>query len=393
MINRQIQASIEEFRTKYPILAITGPRQAGKTTLLKNLFKDYTYVSLENPDIRNFAETDPVAFLARYSGQVIFDEVQRVPLLFSYIQTIVDASGQMGQFILSGSQNFQLLQEITQSLAGRMALFKLLPFDFRELEGEDLLPESYLKTIIQGFYPAIFDRQIPPMVFFANYLQTYVERDVVELINVKDLRLFRNFLSLCAGRLGQLLNISALANECGVSQPTAKAWLSVLENSYLIFLLPPFYRNFNKRIVKTPKLYFYDTGLACHLLTIREQDALQIHPLKGALFENLVIAEKMKQVFHRYTHEEYYFWRDSNGHEVDLLKPEGNHFDIFEIKSTQTIMSGHFRGLAFLKEIAADAVRNKTLIYGGLEDQDRTNYYVKSWRNIDKIQPRKGETQ
>ena len=264
-----------------------------------------------------------------------------------------------------------------------MALFKLLPFDFQELESENLLPESYLETIIRGFYPAIFDRQIPPTVFFANYLQTYIERDVVELINIKDLRQFRNFLNLCAARVGQLLNISALANECGISQPTAKAWLSVLESSYLIFLLPPFYRNLSKRIVKTPKLYFCDTGLACHLLTIREEDALQIHPLKGALFENLVIAEKMKQVFHRYTHEAYYFWRDSNGHEVDLLKPEGNQFDIFEIKSTQTIMPEHFRGLAFLKEIAADAVRDKTLVYGGLEDQNRTNYRVRSWRNID----------
>jgi len=382
LIRRQIESAIKSLQGKYPILAITGPRQSGKTTLLKNLFEDYTYVSLENPNVRAFAETDPIAFLAKYPERVIFDEVQRVPALFSYLQTIVDASGQMGQFILSGSQNFQLLHQISQSLAGRVALFKLLPFDFTELEAEGLLAEAYPETLIRGFYPAIFDREIPPTVFYANYLQTYVERDVVELINVKDLRLFRTFISLCAARVGQLLNLSSLANECGISQPTAKAWLSVLESSYLLFLLPPYFRNLSKRVVKTPKLYFYDTGLLCHLLAIRDTDTLQLHPSKGELFENMIIAEKMKQTFHRYTHEDFYFWRDAAGHEVDLLKPTGLRFDIYEIKSTQTIVSEHFKGLAYLESIAPEAVGEKTLIYGGLEDQKRTEYWVKGWRSV-----------
>lgn len=381
MINRQIQATLELLKSKYPVLAVTGPRQSGKTTLLKNLFQDYTYISLEDPNIRSFAESDPVAFLAQYNQRVILDEVQRVPQLFSYIQTRVDESGQVGQFILSGSQNFQLMHQITQSLAGRVALFKLLPFDFQELSAAHLLHEEYPETLIKGFYPALFDRSIPPTIFYANYLQTYVERDVVELINVRDLRTFRNFLGLCAARVGQLLNMNALATECGISQPTAKAWLSVLESSYLVFLLPPYYRNLSKRIVKTPKLYFYDTGLLCHLLTIRDSETLLLHPSRGALFENLIIAEKMKQTFHRYTHEEYYFWRDSNGHEVDLLKPTGTTFDIFEIKSTSTVITEHFKGLAYMKEIAPDAVGARTLIYGGREDQERTEYKVRGWKS------------
>ncbi|HEV7349716.1 ATP-binding protein [Telluribacter sp.] len=382
MIVRQIQRVIAQLQNKFPVLAITGPRQSGKTTLIKNLFSDYIYISLEDPDIRSFAETDPVAFLEIYNSQVIFDEVQRVPSLFSYIQTRVDASGQMGQYILSGSQNFQLLHQITQSLAGRVALFKLSPFDFRELESEKLLPESYLATIVHGFYPAIFDRHIPPTIFYANYLQTYVERDVVELINIRELRLFRTFLTLCAARAGQLLNLNALATECGVTQPTARAWLTVLESSYLVFLLSPYYRNLNKRAIKTPKLYFYDTGLLCYLLGIRDSDVLLTHPAKGALFENLIIAEKLKQNYHLYTHDEYYFWRDSNGNEVDLINPRGAKFDIFEIKSTQTIMAEHFRGLAYLKKIAPEAVGTRTLIYGGLENQQRSEYLVQSWRSM-----------
>ena len=381
MIERQITKSIRALKDKFPVIALTGPRQSGKTTLLKNTFPEYQYVSLEDPNIRDFAQTDPKGFLKNYPERIIFDEVQRVPHLFSYIQTIVDESRQMGQFILSGSQNFQLLQNITQSLAGRVALFKLLPFDFTELSNHHLLPEDYANPLVRGFYPALFDRNIPSTDFYANYLQTYVERDAVELINVKDLRQFRAFLGLCAARVGQLVNLSSLGNECGVSQPTVKAWLSILESSYILFQLPPYFQNFSKRIVKTSKLYFYDTGLLCHLLGIREPNAFINTPFKGNLFENLIISEFYKQNEHQYAHKDFYFWRDSNGNEVDLLIPKASTFDIFEIKASQTIMSEQFKGLNFLQNIAPNSVASKTLIYGGLENQNRTHYNIKGWRS------------
>jgi uncharacterized protein len=380
MIERQIAKAINALKDKFPVIALTGPRQSGKTTLLKNTFPDYHYVSLEDPNMRDFAQTDPKGFLKQYPERVIFDEVQQVPHLFSYIQTLVDASGQMGQFILSGSQNFQLLQSITQSLAGRVVLFKLLPLDFTELAPQNLLPDEYPDALVRGFFPALFDRNIPSTVFYANYLQTYVERDVVELINVKDLQQFRAFLGLCAARAGQLLNLASLGNECNISQPTAKAWLSILESSYILFQLPPYFQNFSKRIVKSPKLYFYDTGLLCHLLGIRESNAFINTAFKGSLFENLIIAEFYKQNLHQYAHKDFYFWRDSNGNEVDFVIPNATILDIFEIKSSQTIMSDQFKGLDFLQNIAAN-IGTKTLIYGGLENQARTNYVVKGWRS------------
>ena len=381
MIQRQITKSINALKDKFPVIALTGPRQSGKTTLLKNTFPDYQYVSLEDLDNRNFAQTDPKGFLKNYPKNIIFDEVQRVPHLFSYIQTVVDESQQMGQFILSGSQNFQLLQNITQSLAGRVALFKLLPFDFKELSDAQLLPDAYPDPLVRGFYPALFDRNIGSTDFYANYVQTYVERDVVELINIKDIRQFRAFIGLCAARVGQLLNISSLSNDCGISQPTAKAWLSILESSYIVFQLQPYFKNFSKRIIKTPKLYFYDTGLLCYLLGIRESKAFIGTPLKGNLFENLMVAEFYKQNEHTYAHKDFYFWRDSNGNEVDLLIPYATTFDIFEIKASETIMSDQFKGLNFLQNIAPEAVASKTLIYGGSDDQMRTHYAVKGWRS------------
>src|SRR5690606_22801711 len=285
-IKRRITRQIVLQRDKFPVLAVTGPRQSGKTTLLRRLFEDYRYVTLENPNNQQFAASDPVGFLDYYGRHVIFDEVQRVPHLFSYIQERVDESGLMGHYILSGSQNFHLLKSITQSLAGRVALFKLLPLDFAELTAQKLLADGYPSVAISGAYPAIFDRDISPAVFYANYLQTYVEKDVTELLNVRDTRKFRQFLGLCGARAGQLLNISALANECDITFNTAKSWLSILESSYLVFLLQPYHQNRNKRLVKTPKLYFYDTGLLCHLLGINDAGQLETDRLKGSVFEN-----------------------------------------------------------------------------------------------------------
>lgn len=380
-VKRQIEAAIRGIMPQYPIIAVTGPRQSGKTTLLQSMFPDYEYVSLENTDMQRFAADDPVGFLKKFPSPVIFDEVQRTPTLFSYLQTTVDASKQMGQYVLSGSQNFQLLERITQTLAGRVALFKLLPFDTQELKSAGLLPSDWQNLAVKGCYPAMYDRGIAPEVFYANYVQTYVERDVATLLRVQDLRQFRNFISLCAARTGQLLNLSNLANECGISQPTAKAWLSILESSYIIFLLQPYYENFSKRVVKTPKLYFYDTGLASFLLGIRGVE--DIDPtLGGALFENLIVAEYFKLNHHRYALRDYWFWRDAVGHEVDLLSKQGRAFSITEIKSTQTVLPQYFKGLDDFSDLAGDAVIQRTLVYGGRDRQSRSRYEVRGWDDL-----------
>ena len=382
MIERNIAKVINELMLVYPVIALTGPRQSGKTTLLKSMFKDYRYVSLENPDNRLFAEQDPNGFLELYNQKVIFDEVQRVPSLFSYIQTLVDESKIMGQFILSGSQNFSLIKSITQSLAGRVALFKLLPFDFEELQSQNLLPPDYASMIMRGCYPALYDRPIPTTAFYANYIETYVERDLSEILNVKDIRLFRIFLKLCAGRIGQQLNLTNLAKEAGISIPTVKSWLSILESSYIVYQLPPFFNNFNKRLVKSTKLYFYDTGLVSYLLGIKSEKSIQESEFKGALFENLVINEYIKQNYHHNLYREFYYWRDSNGHEVDLLVSNETAYDIIEIKATKTILPKLFDGLDLLKNIGKEKINRKILVYGGKESQNRSNYKVWAWNDI-----------
>ncbi|RPA66729.1 ATP-binding protein [Cyclobacteriaceae bacterium YHN15] len=380
LISREIVSAIKKISPKYPILALTGPRQSGKTTLLKSLFPDYRYVSLENPDNRNFAESDPNGFFKEFHSRVIFDEVQRVPELFSYIQNIVDdRSGEMGIYVLSGSQNFHLMHSITQSLAGRVAIFKLFPFDLKELKNVGLMGEDYLNSIIKGFYPAIYDRDIPSKVFYSNYIQTYINRDISELVAIRDLRIFQNFLALCATRAGQLLNLNALANECGISQPTAKTWLSALEQSFIIFQLYPYHKNFNKRVVKTPKLYFYDTGLLCHLLKISKTESLLTHPIKGALFENMMIAEYVKQMHHQSNPQDLWFWRDAAGNEIDLMVDKGDQIDIIEFKASQTIKTQMFDGLSKFEEISQIKNLNKSLVYGGTTSQKRSAGNLVSW--------------
>jgi len=382
LVNRTLTPIIRSQQSKFPILAVTGPRQSGKTTLLKELFSDYRYVSLENPNTRSFAFEDPVGFLNQYDSNVILDEAQRVPQLFSYIQGKVDESRQMGRYILSGSQNFHLVNRITQTLAGRVALFKLLPFDFSELTSNGLLEDSYAAASIKGFYPAIFDRGIDPVVFYANYVETYLEKDVTELLQVRDLKLFRTFLGLCAGRAGQLVNYSAIANECMISHTTAKSWMSILESSYIIFLLQPYHQNFNKRLVKTPKLYFYDTGLLNFLLGIRTAEDLEQNRLKGNIFENMVVAEYQKKNHHLYMHKDYYFWQDSDAHEVDLLTKTPRGFSVAEIKATQTVKTSLFAEMDRFEMLAAPEPVKKMLVYGGDENEQRTKYNVVSWKNL-----------
>ena len=382
MVNRTIVEGINAYMQRYPIVALTGPRQSGKTTLLKGMFPDFRYVSLENPDNRAFAENDPNGFLQLYDQKVILDEVQRVPALLSYIQTIVDSNNMMGQFILSGSQNFNLMKSITQSLAGRVALFKLLPFDMTELKSADLLPSDYEQLIIKGSYPALYDRSIPFASFYANYIETYIQRDVTELLSIRDFGLFRTFLKLCAARIGQQLNIANLSSETGVSVPTLRSWISILESSYIMYQLPPFFKNFNKRLVKSPKLYFYDTGLASFLLGIRNEKTLLESEFKGALFENMIITEYVKQNYHNNLYHDFYYWRDSNGHEVDLLVSNDTAYDAIEIKSTKTILPKQFAGLDFLANIGGDAIRRKILVYGGDSSQKRTHYQIWAWSDI-----------
>jgi predicted AAA+ superfamily ATPase len=379
---RRIKTVMDVYKTKYPILVVTGPRQSGKTTFLKTQFSEYQYVNLENTDNRNYALDDPNGFLKQYNNYVIFDEVQRVPHLFSYLQTKVDEDKIMGQYILSGSQNFHLMQNITQSLAGRVALFKLLPFDNDEMSDAKWLSDDYAVTLQKGCYPAIYDRDIASKVFYSNYIQTYVERDLSELIHVKDLKQFRNFISLCAARAGQLLNLNSLANECGISQPTAKSWISVLETSYIVYQLQPYFSNFNKRVTKSSKLYFYDTGLLCFLLKINDADSLKLSSQKGNLFENFVVSEYVKKNYHNNLLRDLWFWRDAVGHEVDLIWQDTELLNLIEIKASETIMSDMFKGLSYFEKLKPELIESKTVVHTGLFNQERTLGNVTSWATI-----------
>ena len=379
---RTIKKAMDIYLGKYPILVLTGPRQSGKTTFLKNEFANYTYINLENLDNRTYALNDPNGFLAEHGNFVIFDEAQRAPELFSYLQTKVDNDKIMGQYILSGSQNFHLMRNISQSLAGRVALFKLLPFDNLEMEHAEWLNDDYAVNLQRGFYPAIYDRDIPSKVFYSNYVQTYVERDLTELIQVKNLKQFRNFITLCAARVGQLLNLNSLANECGISQPTAKAWISVLETSYILYQLQPFHSNINKRMTKNSKLYFYDTGLVCFLLKINDASSLKTSAYKGSLFENYVINEYIKQQYHQNLLLDFWFWRDAVGHEVDFIWQNTEKLNLVEIKASETIIPDMFKGLSYMKKFMPDLIESKTIVHTGLFNQNRTAGEVLSWKKI-----------
>lgn len=385
MIPRLAANTLIRLSKGFPVLALTGPRQSGKTTLARAIFGDKAYVSLENPDQREFAEQDPKRFLQRFDGGAILDEIQRCPSLFSWLQGLVDERQRMGDFILTGSAQFDLLSGITQSLAGRVGRVELLPLSENELANDHRMPASLEALLLRGGFPALYSRELSPLDWFPNYVATYLERDVRQLIAVRDLTQFQRFVKMCAARSGQLLNLTALGADCGISAVTVREWLSVLEASYLVFRLPPYHRNFGKRLVKTPKLYFLDVGLMAWLLGIRDVETIATHAARGALFETFVISELIKQRFNAGLPADLYFWRDNVGHEVDVLYETPQGLQAIEIKSGTTFASDWIIAAQQWQRYAGDEALPPVIIYGGESSYTRENCRVLGWRELGKV--------
>jgi len=385
MINRIVGDKILHSATQMPIIAVTGPRQSGKSTLIRYLFPTHTYLNLEDIQLRSFALEDPKGFLFNAGEKAIIDEIQYVPDLLSYLQVKTDREKIPGQFIISGSQNLLLMEGISQSLAGRVAIFNLLPFSLEEIHTTDDALKTYEDYILKGFYPRIYDLDLNPNQWLNDYIRTYVERDVRQIINVGNLNTFRQFLEICAGRIGQLVNFSEIGNLIGVSYKTVSKWLSVLETSFILYTLRPYHQNFNKRIVKSSKLYFYDTGLACALLNLRNSDDLNRHFAKGALFENFVITEIFKNQLNKNITPKNYFWNATGAYEIDLLIDQGPKLVPIEIKSARTINSHFFSAFTYFQPISGALPENSYVIYGGSEKQARSIAQVIGWENLGEI--------
>lgn len=381
LIPRRLTAYLRKIGSFFPAISLTGPRQSGKTTLLREMYPDYTYLSLEDTDTRLRAKADPKAFLAEYADRVIFDEAQRLPELFSYLQGIIDADRRPGRFILSGSQNFLLRKNITQSLAGRVGVARLLPLDLTELRTADLDAASYEEAIFRGGYPARIDQAIDSDIFYGSYLATYVERDVNELISAANLDLFQRFLRSCAINATQTINLSKISRETGVSVPTVRSWIGILEQSYVVFRLQPYFGNLGKRLIKAPKLYFYDTGLLCYLLRIYAAKDINEHQKKGALFENLIVADAHKSFYHQGFDPDFYFYRDRKKQEVDLLQEKATLTLMYEIKSGDQFRS---RYLEVMEKLAAGWNRptETNLIYNGDEERFHGKSRLINWRSM-----------
>jgi uncharacterized protein len=384
MITRTITPKVLELLEKFPIVAITGPRQSGKTTLSKIVKPNYKYVNLENLSDREFAKTDPMGFLQTYQNGVIIDEIQNVPSLFSYLQVVTDERNRNGEYIITGSQNFLMMEQISQSLAGRVALFTLLPMSIQELENTAYQPISWEDYALSGSYPRKIIQNIDASDYYENYIKTYVERDVRLLKNISDLDLFQKFIKLLTGRVGQLFNQSSLGNELDLDNKTIHSWFTLLETSFLTFKLQPYHSNFNKVIIKTPKIYFHDMGLLCYLLGIHNKEDLELHFAKGIIFENLVISEMYKNSINNATKSKMYFWRDKSQNEVDLIVENRLNINVIEIKSGKTINQNFFKGLDYFKKLKSDTQLH--LIYGGNENQERTNYKISSLFSLPKFQ-------
>jgi len=378
MYKREILKEIKSLAKEFRIITVLGPRQAGKTTLCKIAFPDYTYVSLEDPDTRLYATEDPRGFINQYRQKIIFDEVQRVPQLLSYIQTIVDEDNIKAQFILTGSHQLELSAAIAQSLAGRTARLTLLPLSMFELDQNDELNTC----LLDGFMPGKHKDKIKTARFYRSYFQTYVERDVRLIINLKDTAKFEKFVRLCAGRIGQLFNQASLANDVGVSANTINDWLSVLEASFIIYRLQPYYENIGKRLIKSSKLYFIDTGLAAWLMGIETSTQMQRDPLKGNLFENLIIIDILKSKLNQGKDPRLFFYRDSHGNEVDLIIQQGNNLLPIEIKSSQTWHSSFLKGITYFKNLLGDRAEKGVVIYGGDSNRNNENYTLRAYKNL-----------
>ena len=385
MLPRRALSALQSLARGFPIVALTGPRQSGKTTLARQAFATLPYVNLEDPDTRELALGDPRRFLARYAGGAIFDEVQRAPVLMSYLLGMADAAVGMGRFVLTGSQQFGLLDGITQSLAGRVGMLTLLPLGNAELAlagapGRHSLEER----LWRGGYPALYarHRDVQPAQWFAAYVATYIERDVRQVLNVGNLLTFQRFVSMCAARSGQLLNLHGLAGDCGISQPTARQWLTVLQASHLVTLLAPHHRNFGKRLVKTPKLYFLDSGLLCHLLRIGSPDDLHAHALRGAVFETWVVAETLKHRHNLGLPPDIYFWRDNHGLEIDLVFEHRSRMHAVECKSGTTYSPSWLDSARRWRALVGDAAADPVLVYGGEEGHHGADYEVLGWREL-----------
>jgi hypothetical protein len=388
VVRRTLQSRAVELAGRHPVITITGPRQSGKTTLCRGAFASLPYVSLEPPDERAFAASDPRGFLARFGTGAVIDEVQRVPDLASYLQPIVDADPRPGRFVLTGSQSFTLMQSLTQTLAGRSAMVELFPLGLEEIRRFPSVPADLNTLLWTGGYPRIFDRGLPPQEWLGDYVATYVERDVRQVLNVGDLLTFQTFLRMCAARAGQLLNLSALGADCGITHATARQWLSVLEASYIVFRLPPLHANLGKRLIKTPKLYFHDSGLLCYLLGIREPGQLAVHPLRGAIFESWVIADVLKHHRHRGVAARLFFYRDRAGTEVDLVIERGADRLAVEIKAGMTPSPDAFAApdRVALALTGADTMPTRAaVVYGGADTQTRSAGELISWSDVDRF--------
>lgn len=380
LINRRLANHVRKVADYYPVLSVAGPRQAGKSTMLKQIFPSYQYVSLEDPDSNAFATTDARGFFERYQEGIIIDEAQKVPELFSYLQGVVDKNRAPGRFILSGSQNYLMHRNITQSLAGRIDLSTLFPFDFGEMSWFSDWDQSAEHAILNGFYPGKLTNNIPNNIFYSNYIKTYIERDVTDLINVGNLTTFRSFLKLIAYKCGSQLRLTDLSNDLNISVNTVKTWISILESSYIIFMLPSYHKNMGKRLLKTPKLYFYDTGLLCHLLALKDEVKVRDYDNFGIIFENLVVAELFKFKAHSQSEQEMYYFRDSNGLEVDLLEVDGFKTMMMEMKSSKTFKPKFLESMKKLKLL--DPTMDIKVIYDGKEEVALSDYSVINWRNI-----------
>ena len=385
MVAREAEPLVRTLAREFKVVAIVGPRQSGKTTLARAVFAAKPYASMEDPDQLQFAQEDPRGFLAQYPNGAVIDEAQRCPELFSYLQGVVDRNREAGQFVLTGSQHFGLVQRITQSLAGRVGFANLLPFSAPELLAGGWLPASLDAALLHGGYPPVFDMPASPERWYNAYLATYIERDVRQLRNVQDQPTFQRVLRLCAGSVGQLADLTRLGNDAGVDQKTVRAWLGVLEASFILFRLQPHHRNFRKRLVKTPKLYFYDVGVAARLIGIESAEQMNTHPLRGALFENWVITEYLKRRWNAGKESNLFFWRSHGGLEVDLVLEQGQALAPVEIKSGATVSADWLRPLRRWRELAGATAGRPVIVYGGDQPQQRSDADIVPWRQLARL--------